>query len=65
MSDDWQILNAHLEGLCDLFRKGKKYIQQNFIYNEGISESTIAQDKKKKKSAPKVQKLQRAAEPGL
>jgi hypothetical protein len=49
-----------------LFRKGRKItFSIEFVYKEGSSDSTTAKGKKKKKSATKAQKLQRAANTGL
>lgn len=63
---DWQILDEHLEGLSDLFSKGRKItFSVEFVYKELTSESTVAQGKNKKKSATEAQKIQRAAEAGL
>jgi hypothetical protein len=63
---NWQMVDEHLEGLGDLFRKGRKIsFSIEFVYKEGSSESTTAKGKKKKKSATEAQKLQRAADAGL
>ena len=59
--------NEHLEGLSDLFSKGKKItFSIEFIYKEVTGDSTTAKGKKKtKKSATEAQKLQRTADAGL
>jgi hypothetical protein len=63
---DWQLVDKHLEGLGDLFSKGRKItFSMEFVYKEVTCESTTAEGKKKKKSATEAQKLQRAAEAGL
>jgi hypothetical protein len=52
------MVDEHLEGLSDLFRRGRKIIFSiEFVYKEGSSELTTAKGKKKKKSATEVQKL--------
>jgi hypothetical protein len=51
-------VNKYLEGLSDLFSKGKKItFSIEFVYKEVTSDSTIAKGKKKKKSAIEAQKL--------
>lgn len=63
---NWQIVDKHLEGLGDLFSKGRKItFSIEFVYKEVIGDSTTAKGKKKKKSATEAQKLQRAADAGL
>ncbi|KAI9762389.1 MAG: hypothetical protein M1840_001250 [Geoglossum simile] len=63
---DWHLVDEHLEGLGDLFSKGRKItFSMEFVYKEVTRESTIAKGKKKKKSATEAQKLQRAADAGL
>ncbi len=63
---NWQIVDEHLEGLGDLFSKGRKItFSIEFVYKEVTSDSTMAKGKKKKKSAIEAQKLQRAADAGL
>jgi hypothetical protein len=63
---DWQLLDDHLEGLGDLFSKGRKItFNMEFVYKEDTCDSTTAKGKKKKKSATEAQKLQRAADAGL
>jgi hypothetical protein len=63
---DWQLVDDHLEGLGDLFSKGRKItFSMEFVYKEVTCESTTAMGKKKKKSATETQKLQRAADAGL
>ena len=63
---DWQILDEHLEGLGDLFSKGRKItFSIEFVYREVTGHSTTAKGKKKKKSATEAQKLQRASDAGL
>lgn len=61
------MLDSHLEGLGELFRKGRKItFSMEFIYKEITSESTAAKGKKRKKqSATETQRLQRAADAGL
>jgi hypothetical protein len=62
---DWQIVDEHLEGLGDLFSKGRKItFSIEFVYKEITGDST-AKGKKKKKSATQAQKIQRAADAGL
>ncbi|KAH8800845.1 hypothetical protein F5884DRAFT_809026 [Xylogone sp. PMI_703] len=63
---DWPLIDNHLEGLGDLFSKGKKItLSMEFVYKEVTRDSTTAKDKKKKKSATEAQKLQRLAKSGL
>jgi hypothetical protein len=63
---DWQLVDDHLEGLGDLFSKGRKItFSVEFVYKEVSCESTTVKGKKKKKSATEAQKLQRAADAGL
>ena len=63
---NWQMVDEHLEGLGDLFRKGRQItFSIEFVYKEDSGDSTTAKGKKKKKSATEVQKLQRAADAGL
>jgi hypothetical protein len=63
---DWQIVDEHLEGLGDLFSKGRKItFSIEFVYREITSDSTTAKGKKKKKSATEAQKIQRATDAGL
>ncbi|OCK74576.1 hypothetical protein K432DRAFT_437915 [Lepidopterella palustris CBS 459.81] len=60
---NWQMVDEHLEGLGDLFRKGRQItFSIEFVYKESSGDSTTANGKKKKKSATEVQKLQRAAD---
>jgi hypothetical protein len=60
------MIDEYLEGLSDLFRKGRQItFSMEFVYKEGSSDSIMAKGKKKKKSATEVQKLQRAADAGL
>ena len=60
------MVNEHLEGLSDLFRKGRQItFSIEFVYKESSSDSRTAKGKEKKKSATEVQKLQRAADAGL
>ena len=60
------MVDEHLEGLGDLFRKGRQItFSIEFVYKEDSGDSTTAKGKKKKKSATEVQKLQRAADAGL
>jgi hypothetical protein len=62
---DWQPVDDHLEGLSNLFSKGRKItLGMEFVYKEVICESTTAKGKKRK-SATEAQRLQRAAEAGL
>lgn len=62
---DWNTVDSHLEGLDDLFRKGRKItIGMEFIYKE-VTRDLGTTKGKKKKSASDAQKLQRAAEAGL
>jgi hypothetical protein len=59
-------VDEHLEGLGDLFSKGRKItFSMEFIYKEVTRNSITAKGKKKKKSATKAQRLQRAADAGL
>jgi hypothetical protein len=47
---NWQLVNKHLEGLSDLFSKGRKItFSMEFVYKEDTCDSTIAKGKKKKK----------------
>ncbi|RDL36560.1 Uncharacterized protein BP5553_05912 [Venustampulla echinocandica] len=63
---NWQIVDEHLEGLGDLFSKGRKItFSIEFVYKEITSNSTTPKGKKKKKSATEAQKLQRAADASL
>lgn len=64
---NWQIVDEHLEGLGDLFSKGRKItFSIEFVYKEVTGDSTTAKGKKKKKkSATEAQKLQRTADAGL
>ena len=63
---DWQLVNEHLEGLADLFRKGRKItFSMEYVYKEVTCDSITAKGKKKKKSATEAQRLQRAADAGL
>ena len=63
---NWQIVDEHLEGLGDLFSKGRKItFSIEFIFKEVTGDSTTAKGKEKKKSATEAQKLQRAADAGL
>jgi hypothetical protein len=49
------MVNKHLEGLGDLFRKGRQItFSIKFIYKEDSSDSKIAKGKKKKKTAIEV-----------
>ena len=62
----WEMVDSHLEGLSALFSKGRKItFSMEFIYKEVTSNSTTAKGKKKKKSATKAQKIQRAADASL
>ncbi|KAI9765131.1 MAG: hypothetical protein M1840_007838 [Geoglossum simile] len=62
---NWQIIDEHLEGLGDLFSKGRKIsFSIEFVYKEVTGDSTTAKGKKKK-SATEAQKLQRTADAGL
>ncbi|KFZ18368.1 hypothetical protein V501_01260 [Pseudogymnoascus sp. VKM F-4519 (FW-2642)] len=63
---NWQEVDNHLEGLSDLFSKGRKVtFSMEFVYKEVTCDSTTAKGKKKKKNATEAQKLQRAADAGL
>ncbi|KFY68606.1 hypothetical protein V496_00949 [Pseudogymnoascus sp. VKM F-4515 (FW-2607)] len=63
---DWQEVDNHIEGLSDLFSKGRKItFSMELVYKEVTCDSTTAKGKKKKKSATEAQKLQRAADAGL
>jgi hypothetical protein len=63
---DWPLVDKHLEGLSDLFSKGRKItFSMEFVYKEVTRGSTTAKGKKNRKSATEAQKLQRAAEAGL
>ena len=64
---DWKIIDEHLEGLGNLFSKGRKItFSIEFVYKEVTGDSTTAKGKKKKKkSAMEAQKLQRAADASL
>jgi hypothetical protein len=60
------MIDEHLEGLGDLFSKGRKIIFSiDVVYKEVTGDSTTAKGKKKKKSPTEAQKLQRAADAGL
>jgi hypothetical protein len=49
---NWQILDKHLEGLGDLFSKGRKItFSIEFVYKEVTSDLITAKGKKKKKNA--------------
>jgi hypothetical protein len=55
---DWRLVKAHLEGLGDLFSKGRKItFSMEFVYKEVTCDSTTAKGKRKKKSATEAQKL--------
>ncbi|KAH8585928.1 hypothetical protein B0O99DRAFT_602901 [Bisporella sp. PMI_857] len=59
---DWHKVDEHLEGLGDLFGKGKTItFSIEFVYKEVTPDSTAAKGKKKKKSTTEAQKLQRAS----
>jgi len=46
---DWQLVDDHLEGLGDLFSKGRKItVTMEFVYKEATCESTTVKGKKKK-----------------
>lgn len=63
---NWQMVDKHLEGLCDLFSKRRKItFSIEFVYKEVTGNSTTAKGKMKKKSATEAQKLQRTADAGL
>lgn len=63
---DWQLLDEHLEGLGVFFGRWRKItFSMEFVYKEGICDSTTAKSKKMKKSATEAQKLQRAVDAGL
>ncbi|KFX85965.1 hypothetical protein V490_09296 [Pseudogymnoascus sp. VKM F-3557] len=63
---DWQEVDNHIEGLSDLFSKGRKItFSMELVYKEVTCDSTTAKGKKKKKSSTEAQKLQRAADAGL
>lgn len=63
---NWNMVDNHLQGLADLFSKGRKItLRMDFIYKEVAAESGAAKGSKKKKSATDAQKAQRAAEAGL
>lgn len=50
------MINKHLEGLRDLFSKGRKIIFSiEFVYREVTSDSTTVKGKKRKKSATEAQ----------
>jgi hypothetical protein len=52
------MVDKHLEGLGDLFRKGRQItFSIEFVYKEDSSDSRMTKGKKKKKSATEVQKL--------
>jgi hypothetical protein len=58
---DWRLVDDHLEGLGDLFSKGRRItFSMEFVYKEVTCESTTVKGKKKK-SATEAQRLQRAA----
>lgn len=62
---DWDTVDSHLEGLDDLFRKGRKItIGMELIYKEVPCDLGTTK-RKKKKSTTNAQKLQQAAEAGL
>jgi hypothetical protein len=49
---NWQIVDKHLEGLGDLFSKGRKItFSIEFVYKEVTGDSTMAKGKKKKKKS--------------
>ncbi|KFZ25414.1 hypothetical protein V502_00118 [Pseudogymnoascus sp. VKM F-4520 (FW-2644)] len=55
---NWQEVDNHLEGLSDLFSKGRKItFSMEFVYKEVTCDSTTAKGKKKKKSATEAQKF--------
>jgi hypothetical protein len=63
---DWDIFDNHLEGLSDLFRRGRKIILNvEFVYKEELTAAITGKGKAKGKSAYETQKLQRIAEAGL
>jgi hypothetical protein len=63
---DWQLVDEHLEGLGDIFSKGRKItFSMEFVYKEVTCDSITAKGKRKKKSATDAQRLQRAADAGL
>ena len=63
---DWRLVNNHLEGLSDLFRRGRKIIfSMEFFYKEVTRESTTVKGKAKRRTATEAQRQQRAAEAGL
>ncbi|KAF6783012.1 hypothetical protein CSOJ01_15944 [Colletotrichum sojae] len=64
---DWNALDSHVEGLGDLFGKGRKIIfGVELIYKEATGNVVAtAKSKKKGQSATEAQKLQRAADAGL
>uniref|UniRef100_A0A8H7NHD5 Uncharacterized protein n=1 Tax=Bionectria ochroleuca TaxID=29856 RepID=A0A8H7NHD5_BIOOC len=64
---DWNMVNEHLEGLRNLFSKGRKItFSMEFIYKEATTETTAVNGRKKsKRSATDSQKAQRAADAGL
>jgi hypothetical protein len=47
---DWQLVDKHLEGLGDLFSKGRKItFSMEFVYKEVTCESTTAKGRKRRK----------------
>jgi hypothetical protein len=55
---DWQLVDEYLEGLGDLFSKGRKItFSIEFVYKEVTCDSITAKGKRKKKSAIEAQRL--------
>ena len=66
MDIDWNILDSHLEGLGPLFGKKRRItFDIEFIFKEVTGNSPSTKGKRKKQSATKAQKLQKAANAGL
>lgn len=63
---DWDVLDEHIEGLGDLFKRGRKVnLSMELVYKEVLTAATTVKGKAKGKSASETQKLQRLAEAGL
>ena len=55
---DWQLVDEHLEGLSNLFSKGRKItFSMEFVYKEDTCDSITTKGKKRKKSAIEAQRL--------
>ena len=59
---NWQLVDKHLEGLSNLFSKGRKItFSMEFVYKEDTYDSITAKGKKKKKSTIEAQKATNAS----